>query len=179
VIPLEALTVPETPEADLILFNGRITTLDPADPQAQAVAMKDGKVLLAGTDVEAMALTGTRTKTVDIGRRRVIPGLIDSHTHVIRGGLNYNLELRWDGVPSLSDGMAMLRRQAQAYRAGKGRVAGGQIRKFVKRRALARRPKACGSRPRAAGTAVRSEQSTRSATAPQPQRRTSTRCSLG
>jgi predicted amidohydrolase YtcJ len=105
--------VPETSDADLILFNGRLTTLDPSNPQAQAVAIKDGKVLLASTDAETMALAGARTKTVDLGGRRVIPGLIDSHTHLIRGGLNYNLELRWDGVPSLSDAMAMLRRQAQ------------------------------------------------------------------
>jgi predicted amidohydrolase YtcJ len=113
-VPLEAQTVPENPEPDLVLFNGRVTTLDPSNPQAQAVAIKDGKVLLAGTDAVAMAMTGLRTRKVDLGGRRVIPGLIDSHTHVIRGGLNYNLELRWDGVPSLSDGMAMLRRQAQA-----------------------------------------------------------------
>src|SRR5262249_44180542 len=45
--------------------------------------------------------------------RTVIPGLNDSHTHPIRGGLNYNLELRWDGVPSLADGLRLLREQAQ------------------------------------------------------------------
>jgi predicted amidohydrolase YtcJ len=50
---------------------------------------------------------------VDLGRRRAVPGLIDSHTHLIRGGLNYNLELRWDGLRSLADAMAMLRRQAE------------------------------------------------------------------
>jgi predicted amidohydrolase YtcJ len=41
----------------------------------------------------------------------LIPGLIDSHLHVIRGGLNFNMELRWDGVRSLADAMAMLKRQ--------------------------------------------------------------------
>src|SRR5882762_3697066 len=46
-------------------------------------------------------------------RRSVIPGLNDSHLHVIRGGLNYNMELRWDGVPSLADGLRMLKEQAQ------------------------------------------------------------------
>jgi predicted amidohydrolase YtcJ len=52
------------------------------------------------------------TRMTDTGGRRVIPGLNDSHIHVIRGGLNYNLELRWDGVTSLADAMAMLRDQA-------------------------------------------------------------------
>src|SRR6266705_1731452 len=45
--------------------------------------------------------------------RTAIPGLIDSHSHPIRGGLSYNLELRWDGVPSLADAMRMLREQAR------------------------------------------------------------------
>jgi predicted amidohydrolase YtcJ len=48
---------------------------------------------------------------IDIKGRRVIPGLIDSHMHIIRGGLNFNMELRWDGVPSLSEAMAMLKAQ--------------------------------------------------------------------
>jgi predicted amidohydrolase YtcJ len=63
---------------------------------------------------------------VDLGGRRAVPGLIDSHTHIIRGGLNYNLELRWDGVRSLSDAMTMLRRQAQVTPPGQWlRVVGG------------------------------------------------------
>jgi len=43
--------------------------------------------------------------------RRVLPGLIDNHLHIIRSGLNFNMELRWDGVRSLADAMAMLKRQ--------------------------------------------------------------------
>ena len=53
------------------------------------------------------------TKVIDLKGRRVIPGLNDSHLHVIRGGLNYNMELRWDGVPSLADALRMLKEQAQ------------------------------------------------------------------
>ncbi len=50
---------------------------------------------------------------IDANGRSVIPGLNDSHLHLIRGGLNYNLELRWDGVPSLADALRRLREQAQ------------------------------------------------------------------
>jgi predicted amidohydrolase YtcJ len=50
---------------------------------------------------------------IDLVSRTVIPGLNDSHLHVIRGGLNYNLELRWDGVPSLADAMRMLKEQVR------------------------------------------------------------------
>ncbi|AGA28627.1 amidohydrolase [Singulisphaera acidiphila] len=98
--------------ADLILHNGAIATLDMARPEATAVGIRDGKVLVVGTDDEVMATRGPSTRAIDLGGRRAIPGLNDSHLHLIRGGLNYNLELRWDGVPSLADAMRMLREQA-------------------------------------------------------------------
>lgn len=96
---------------DLILHRGLITTLDRTKPAANAVAIKDGKFVAVGTDKEVVALAGPDTKWVDLMGRRVLPGLIDNHTHVVRGGLNFNMELRWDGVRSLADAMAMLRRQ--------------------------------------------------------------------
>src|SRR4249920_1011337 len=58
-----------------------------------------------------MALAGSSTRVIDLKGRRVLPGLIDNHLHIIRGGLNFNMELRWDGVRSLSDAMSMLKRQ--------------------------------------------------------------------
>ena len=58
------------------------------------------------------AQRGPATKVIDAGGRTVIPGLNDSHMHPIRGGLNYNMELRWDGVPSLADALRMLKEQA-------------------------------------------------------------------
>ncbi|MEO1089506.1 MAG: amidohydrolase [Pseudomonadota bacterium] len=112
--------------ADLILTNAKITTLDPAQPAAEAIAMGGGRVLAVGTEAEVMALDDGNTKIVDIGGRRVIPGLNDSHTHLIRGGLNYTMELRWEGVPSLAIGLEMLRDQAQRTPAPQWvRVVGG------------------------------------------------------
>ena len=58
-----------------------------------------------------LPLAGPSTKIIDLKRRRVLPGLIDNHLHIIRGGLNFNMELRWDGIGSLSDAMSMLKRQ--------------------------------------------------------------------
>jgi len=98
--------------ADLILKNGRIATMETGKPSASAVAIKDGLFLTVGSDDEAMACNGAGTQVIDVGGRTVVPGLNDSHTHVIRGGLNYNMELRWDGVPSLADALRMLREQA-------------------------------------------------------------------
>ena len=97
--------------ADLILHHGRFTTLNRAQPTASAVAIRDGRFLAVGADKEVLALAGPQTKVVDLKDRRALPGLIDSHLHIIRGGLNFNLELRWDGVRSLADAMNMLKRQ--------------------------------------------------------------------
>jgi predicted amidohydrolase YtcJ len=99
------------PHADTVFTGGRVTTLDPTRPEVTAIAVRDGHILAAGTDEEAMRLAGGATRRIDLLGRRVIPGLNDSHTHLIRAGLNYNLELRWDGIDSLADAMAMLRAQ--------------------------------------------------------------------
>jgi len=99
-----------TSDADLVLFNGRIATQDERRSIVEALAIKDGRVVATGTDAEMSAFEARR---IDLGGRTVIPGLIDSHSHPIRGGLYYNLELRWDGVPSVADALRMLRSQAQ------------------------------------------------------------------
>jgi hypothetical protein len=96
---------------DLILHNARLTTLDHENPLASAVAIQAGVFQAVGGEAEILALAGPQTRIIDLLDRSVLPGLIDNHTHVVRGGLNFNLELRWDGVTSLSDAMAMLKRQ--------------------------------------------------------------------
>ncbi|PYJ85309.1 MAG: amidohydrolase [Verrucomicrobia bacterium] len=110
--------------ADLILHNGKITTLDPKYPQAKNVAIKDGRIV--GVDDAESYSRGPATRVIDLQGRRLIPGLNDSHMHIIRGGLSYNLELRWDGVPSLADALRMLKEQAQRTPPGQWvRVIGG------------------------------------------------------
>lgn len=99
--------------ADLVVTNGKIATLAEKEPFVQAFAVRDGKFLAVGNNKEIMAMRGPKTRVVDAKNRTIIPGLNDSHTHVIRGGLNYNMELRWDGVPSVAIALEMLRKQAQ------------------------------------------------------------------
>ena len=98
-------------KADIIFYNGKINTLDPENPQATAVAIKDGKFIAVADDKTVMQHVEDKTKVVDLHGKTTIPGINDSHTHLIRGGLNYNLELRWDGVPSLADALRMLKEQ--------------------------------------------------------------------
>jgi predicted amidohydrolase YtcJ len=97
--------------ADLVLHGGRFVTLDRAQPVATAVAIRDGILVHVGSDADSLALAGPATRRIDLHGRSVLPGLCDNHIHIIRGGLNFNLELRWDGVSSLADAMAMLKRQ--------------------------------------------------------------------
>ncbi|MEM9008775.1 MAG: amidohydrolase [Cyanobacteria bacterium P01_F01_bin.86] len=98
--------------ASLILHNGRIATQDGQQSFAEAVAIKDNRFLAVGSEKEIMAYQGEQTKLINLNGRTVIPGLNDTHTHLIRGGLNYNMELRWDGIPSLADALRMLKEQA-------------------------------------------------------------------
>ncbi len=99
--------------AEMIIHNGNIATMNKERPFAKAVAIAEGRFLFAGDDREAMTYKGAGTRVIDAGGRTVIPGLNDSHIHVIRGGLNFNMELRWDGVHSLADALSMLREQAR------------------------------------------------------------------
>jgi predicted amidohydrolase YtcJ len=111
---------------DLILYNGKIATQDDRRSFVEAAAIRDGRFLAAGSDREIVRLRDGSTRLIDLNKRTVIPGLNDSHLHLIRGGLNYNLELRWDGVPSLADGLRMLREQARRTPAGQWvRIVGG------------------------------------------------------
>ena len=112
--------------ADMILHNAKITTLDLDNPSATAVAIKDGRVLKVGNSTEILKLKSESTQVMDVQGRRIIPGLNDSHSHYIRGGLAFNAILRWDGVPTLAEGLEMIRQQA--LRTPKGqwvRVIGG------------------------------------------------------
>jgi len=112
--------------ADLILHNAKIATQDDRRSVVEAAAIRDGRFLAVGSDRDVMRFRDEETKLIDLNKRTVIPGLNDSHLHLIRGGLNYNLELRWDGVPSLADGLRMLREQAQRTPPGQWvRVVGG------------------------------------------------------
>lgn len=100
-------------KADLIVYNGKIATMDKNGEFVQAVAVKDGLILATGTSKAVLSgYKNQTTKIIDAKGKTVIPGLNDSHMHVIREGLNYNSELRWDGVRTLKRAMEMLKEQA-------------------------------------------------------------------
>ncbi|MBV7535212.1 amidohydrolase [Duganella sp. sic0402] len=97
---------------DLIITNGKVATMTKEGAFAQALAIKDGKIEAVGSNAQILKLKSSSTQVIDAAGKTVIPGLNDSHLHIIREGLNYNAELRWDGVTSLKKALQMLKEQA-------------------------------------------------------------------
>lgn len=124
-IAVHAQAQQEAPGADLIVHNAKIFTGDPAQPEASAVAVKSGRIYSVGTDAEVLGLQNAKTRVIDSRGRRLIPGIIDAHTHVLNEG-GYNYTLRWDGVPTLRQALAMLTEQAKRTPEGQWvKVVGG------------------------------------------------------
>ncbi len=98
--------------ADLIVHNAKIFTGNPAQPEASAVAVRNGRIYSVGSDAEILALKGAGTRVIDSRSRRLIPGIIDAHTHVLNESA-YNYNVRWDGVPTLRRALDMLSEQAR------------------------------------------------------------------
>jgi predicted amidohydrolase YtcJ len=120
--------LPEAPTSpDLIVHNAKVTTLLSSRPgEEEAFAVRGERIVAVGGDADIMGLRAANTRVIDAGGRRVIPGLNDSHFHLVRGARDYNLELRWDGVGSLHRGLQMIREQAMRTPKGQWvRVLGG------------------------------------------------------
>lgn len=98
---------------DIIYFNGNFKGPGTFGQNITAVAVKDKKFVQFGSDKEILSLKNHSTQLIDLKNKTVIPGLNDSHIHLIRGGLSFNMELRWDGITSLSDALNMLKLQAE------------------------------------------------------------------
>ncbi len=111
--------------ADAVLLNGKIITLEAARPIAEALAVRDGKVLAVGPSTDIRRLARPAAKVIDLDGRTVIPGLIDSHIHAIRAGLTYATEVHWIGARSLAEAIGRLRIAAQAATKGTWLVVAG------------------------------------------------------
>jgi predicted amidohydrolase YtcJ len=111
---------------DLIVHNAKVTTLQSDRPEAEAFAVRGERIVAVGSEADIIGLRARNTRVIDAGARRVIPGLNDSHLHLVRGGRDYNLELRRDGVTSLQRGLQMIAEQAMRTPKGQWvRVLGG------------------------------------------------------
>lgn len=98
--------------ADLIVYNAKIHTGTRNQPEASALAVKAGRIYSVGLDADILSLKSDTTQLIDAGRKRLIPGINDAHTHVFNER-SYNYNVRWDGVPTLRRALAMLSEQAK------------------------------------------------------------------
>jgi len=103
------LALPSWPQsADTILVNGKILTVDRQFSTREAVAIRDGRIMLAGSNAEVRKLAGPQTRVIDVGGRTVIPGLIDSHMHAIRAGQAFGYEVNWVGATTLAEALGRI-----------------------------------------------------------------------
>ncbi|WP_431483967.1 amidohydrolase [Pseudomonas solani] len=89
--------------ADMVLFNGKVFTADKARPMVQAIAVENGKVLAVGSDAEIKALADASTQRIDLAGKALMPGLIDTHSHAIFGGLEMSTANMGDEQVSLEE----------------------------------------------------------------------------
>lgn len=96
---------------DLILHNATIYTLDDRQPTAQAIAVKDGRILAVGADAELLPVAGPATQVHDLHRRTVLPGIFDSHNHLLQVGVKLT-RIRLDECRSPEEMMELVRARA-------------------------------------------------------------------
>ena len=86
--------------ADTVLVGGKIVTVDDRFTIAEAVAVKNERIVAVGSTAEIEKLKGPSTRVLDVGSRTVIPGLIDNHAHFMRAAEYWHREVRLDGITS-------------------------------------------------------------------------------
>jgi predicted amidohydrolase YtcJ len=110
---------PAPAQADLVLTNGKIITVDAQFSIAQAVAVRGDRIVAVGTNADITRMAGPNTRRIDLRGRAVVPGMIDNHAHFQEEGAYWTLELRFDGVDSRKQALEMIRAKAQATEPGK------------------------------------------------------------
>lgn len=107
-----------SPAPDLILAHGHIITVDPQDSVAEAIAIRDGKVLEVGKDAAILALAAGQTRIIDLHGRTVTPGLIDTHAHVAEGGVGEVVSIQLGDANSVADVVRRVRERVSRLKPG-------------------------------------------------------------
>lgn len=106
---------------DLLITGGRISTF--AEPgqgpaQVESIAIVGGAIHAAGSDAQLAGLAPLARRVIDLGGRRVLPGLIDSHIHAVRAGVSWSVSLHWERVRSVAEALATISARAAELPAG-------------------------------------------------------------
>ena len=115
----------EIAPADTVLVNGQLITVDPNDRLAQALAIRQGKIIRVGTDREVRRLIGPKTTVIDLHERAATPGLIDAHAHVLNTGLVELFEIDLSHAASIAEITAALAKRVAKARVGEWVVGSG------------------------------------------------------
>ncbi|MEE8536877.1 MAG: amidohydrolase family protein, partial [Acidobacteriota bacterium] len=101
-------------------MNGKIITVDPQDSIAEAVAIRDGKIIELGRTSEIEKLAGEHTQVVDLEGLTATPGLIDSHCHFASGGITrlHSLNLSYPNVKNIPEVVAKVQASSKARKPG-------------------------------------------------------------
>src|SRR3954465_14928662 len=101
---------------DMRLVNGRIHTMDARNSIVTEVVIQDGKFTKVGDAGDAR--TDACTRTIDLGGRTVVPGLIDNHNHIVLLGMRPGHDIRIETAASIADVQSMLREKARSVPSG-------------------------------------------------------------
>ncbi|MGH8914684.1 MAG: amidohydrolase family protein, partial [Acidimicrobiia bacterium] len=101
-----------TRPADLIIHSGKLWDGSHREG-VDAIAVAAGRILATGTSADLEPLRSEMTSVIDAGARRVMPGLIDSHLHMVRAGLRWDVDIRWHDLTSLSQGLELIARAGE------------------------------------------------------------------
>jgi predicted amidohydrolase YtcJ len=104
-------------EADLVVFNGNIITMDPQNPKVTALAVKSYKILAMGDESLVEDLVPSAKRVIDLGGKTVVPGFVDAHTHLTSGGIRSNY-IHLDAAQSLPEALDLLRDGLPTYAKG-------------------------------------------------------------
>lgn len=105
-------------QADLVLHNGKIVTVDERFTIAQALAIQGERIVAVGSNEAVLKAAGSGAKRIDLRGRTVIPGLIDNHAHFARGSQHWGIEVRWDGITSRKTALEKIAERAKGARIG-------------------------------------------------------------
>jgi predicted amidohydrolase YtcJ len=122
---LAAVSPAWSQNADTILVNGKILTVDSQFSIREAIAVRDSKITAMGSNAEVRKQAGPQTRVIDLQGRTVIPGLIDSHIHAIRAGQTFTTEVNWVGANSIAEAMNRVHEASLAKKQGSWLIVAG------------------------------------------------------
>jgi predicted amidohydrolase YtcJ len=108
-----------------VLTNGKILTVDAKSSVAEAVEVRDGRIVAVGSAANLRQMAGAGARIIDLQGRTVIPGLIDSHMHAIRAALSFSTEVNWIGTRSLAEALDRIRQASRSMTPGAWLIVAG------------------------------------------------------